>query len=82
MSGIEFASGVCNDLRGLRVVSLRLVEGEHIDRGRFMTDQRHIHHTLRINRAPVLTLWAAVVAERLGFTSGGGAYAGARRRRA
>jgi hypothetical protein len=32
-----------------------------------MTDQRHTHHTLRINRAPVLTLWAAVVAERLGF---------------
>ena len=25
------------------------------------------HHTIRINRAPVLTLWAAVVAERLGF---------------
>jgi len=25
--------------------------------------------TLRINRAPVLTLWAAVVAERLGFSS-------------
>ncbi len=24
-------------------------------------------HTVRINRAPVLTLWAAVVAERLGF---------------
>jgi hypothetical protein len=24
-------------------------------------------HTLKINRAPVLTLWAAVVAERLGF---------------
>jgi len=23
--------------------------------------------TIRINRAPVLTLWAAVVAERLGF---------------
>jgi hypothetical protein len=23
--------------------------------------------TLRINRAPVLTLWAAIVAERLGF---------------
>ena len=32
-----------------------------------MADQRQIHHTLRINRAPVLTLWAAVVAERLGF---------------
>jgi hypothetical protein len=32
-----------------------------------MADQRHIYHTLRINRAPVLTLWAAVVAERLGF---------------
>jgi hypothetical protein len=32
-----------------------------------MADQRHTHHTLRINRAPVLTLWAAVVAERLGF---------------
>jgi hypothetical protein len=25
-------------------------------------------HTVRINRAPVLTLWAAIVAERLGFT--------------
>jgi hypothetical protein len=25
-------------------------------------------HSLRINRAPVLTLWAAIVAERLGFT--------------
>ena len=24
-------------------------------------------HTIKINRAPVLTLWAAVVAERLGF---------------
>lgn len=24
-------------------------------------------HWLKINRAPVLTLWAAVVAERLGF---------------
>jgi hypothetical protein len=32
-----------------------------------MADQRHTHHTLRINRAPVLALWAAVVAERLGF---------------
>src|SRR5215216_7532875 len=32
-----------------------------------MAEQRHTHHTLRINRAPVLTLWAAVVAERLGF---------------
>jgi hypothetical protein len=26
--------------------------------------------TIRSNRAPVLTLWAAVVAERLGFDSG------------
>jgi hypothetical protein len=25
-------------------------------------------HIVRINRAPVLTLWAAIVAERLGFT--------------
>src|SRR5512141_2135068 len=25
------------------------------------------HSTIEINRAPVLTLWAAVVAERLGF---------------
>ena len=24
-------------------------------------------HTVTINRAPVLTLWAAVVAERLGY---------------
>src|SRR5437762_2556246 len=28
----------------------------------------HTRATLQINRAPVLTLWAAVVAERLGFT--------------
>src|SRR5215831_15639517 len=33
-----------------------------------MADQQHTPHMLRINRAPVLTLWAAVVAERLGFT--------------
>ena len=46
-----------------------------------MADQRHTHHTLRINRAPVLTLWAAVVAERLGFAVGGGAHTGTRRRR-
>lgn len=26
------------------------------------------HDTIRINRAPVMTLWASVVAERLGFT--------------
>ena len=26
--------------------------------------------TIRINRAPVLTLWAAVLAERLGFDRG------------
>ena len=26
-------------------------------------------HTIQINRAPVLTLWAAVVAERLGYDS-------------
>ena len=32
-----------------------------------MAESRHTHHTLRINRAPVLTLWAAVVAQRLGF---------------
>jgi hypothetical protein len=25
------------------------------------------HRTIRVNRAPVLTLWATVVAERLGF---------------
>jgi hypothetical protein len=25
-------------------------------------------HTIQVNRAPALTLWAAVVAERLGFT--------------
>lgn len=25
------------------------------------------HHKIKINRAPVMTLWAAVVAERLGF---------------
>ena len=28
------------------------------------------HHTIRVNRAPVLTLWAAVVAERFGFDWG------------
>ena len=32
-----------------------------------MADQRHTHHTLQLNRPPVLTPWAAVVAERLGF---------------
>lgn len=32
-----------------------------------MADQRDAQHTIRINRAPVLTLWAAVVAECLGF---------------
>jgi hypothetical protein len=32
-----------------------------------MVDQHGTQHTLRINRAPVLTLWAAVVAECLGF---------------
>jgi hypothetical protein len=32
-----------------------------------MAEQRHTQHTLQINRAPVLTLWAAVVAARLGF---------------
>jgi len=26
-----------------------------------------MHHQIEINRAPVLTLWAAVVAEHLGF---------------
>jgi len=26
-----------------------------------------MHHRIEINRVPVLTLWAAVVAERLGF---------------
>jgi hypothetical protein len=33
-----------------------------------MPTHHHTHATLQINRAPVLTLWAAVVAERLGFT--------------
>jgi hypothetical protein len=28
------------------------------------------HHTIMVNRAPVLTLWASVVAERLGFDHG------------
>jgi len=32
-----------------------------------MAEQHHTHPPLRINRAPVLTLWAAVVAEHLGF---------------
>jgi hypothetical protein len=27
--------------------------------------------TISVNRAPVLTLWAAVVARRLGFTTAG-----------
>jgi hypothetical protein len=33
----------------------------------FMTAHREKHPTLKINRAPVLTLWAAVVAQRLRF---------------
>src|SRR6516225_3853657 len=33
-----------------------------------MPTHHHTRATLQINRAPVLTLWAAVVAERLGFT--------------
>lgn len=32
-----------------------------------MTKTHAKHRVVRINRAPVLTLWAAVVAERLGF---------------
>jgi hypothetical protein len=32
-----------------------------------MASYRDTQHTLQINRAPVLTLWAAVVAECLGF---------------
>jgi hypothetical protein len=32
-----------------------------------MVDQHKTRHTIQINRAPVLTLWAAVVAECLGF---------------
>ena len=32
-----------------------------------MTDRLYTQRTLQINRAPVLTLWAAVVAECLGF---------------
>ena len=32
-----------------------------------MTEAPALADTIRINRAPVLTLWAAVVAERLGF---------------
>ncbi len=32
-----------------------------------MPRKDHTRHWLSINRAPVLTLWAAVVAERLGF---------------
>ncbi len=31
-----------------------------------MSASRH-GRTIKVNRAPVLTLWAAVVAERLGF---------------
>jgi hypothetical protein len=33
-----------------------------------MSTPHHTRAALQINRAPVLTLWAAVVAERLGFT--------------
>src|SRR5512147_3093203 len=33
----------------------------------FPTALPHRHMHIQINRAPVLTLWAAVVAERLGF---------------
>jgi len=32
-----------------------------------MTEKREKHSSVMINRAPVLTLWAAVVAEMLGF---------------
>jgi len=32
-----------------------------------MEEAPTVPDTIRINRAPVLTLWAAVVAERLGF---------------
>jgi hypothetical protein len=32
-----------------------------------MTERHDTSPTIRVNRAPVLTLWAAVVAERLGF---------------
>lgn len=32
-----------------------------------MMREAAIEHTVAINRAPVLTLWAAIVAERLGF---------------
>lgn len=35
-----------------------------------MTRKSPTRHTIKINRAPVLTLWAAVVAERLGFEHG------------
>jgi hypothetical protein len=34
---------------------------------RFFTRMPHTAKTIQVNRAPVLTLWAAVVAERLGF---------------
>lgn len=34
-----------------------------------MPRKRDERHWIKINRAPVLTLWAAVVAERLGFSS-------------
>jgi hypothetical protein len=32
-----------------------------------MANAHSRRHVVRVNRAPVLTLWAAVVAERLGF---------------
>ena len=33
-----------------------------------MAAASHVSRTIKVNRAPVLTLWAAVVAGRLGFT--------------
>ena len=62
--------------------SLRGIEPQHVtdgSHGRFIPTDRVSRHAreiarmtdadgnIRINRAPVLTLWAAVVAERLGF---------------
>jgi hypothetical protein len=42
-------------------------DGMNRDNGSRAAEGRHAWDAVIINRAPVLTLWAAVVAERLGF---------------
>jgi len=39
-----------------------------LDERRFASDNQYVAEVILINRAPVLALWAAVVAERLGFS--------------